>query len=206
MRKKTGTAKGKGARPGNGRIEQVETARPVDYAALFRQKVQEKRETAPTIEREFDGLMFVVRRMNMAGWLRTGRMPEYFAAIYVGDQETARQKEKKMSPEELDEIVQFQKDVVRESVVLPRVVFEDRPLEANEISFKELSESNTVAIEALVMWQLDGAPDVPVRMKGGETAQISDIKTFREESGPVQGSIAKSGSATWQTEPSPRTL
>jgi hypothetical protein len=57
----------KGARPGNGGVVAEETApaQPKDYVALFRQKVQEKKETAPTIELEFDGIPLVVRREHV---------------------------------------------------------------------------------------------------------------------------------------------
>jgi hypothetical protein len=208
MSKKAGTAKGKGVRPGNGGVVAEETAQPKDYVSLFRQKVQEKRETAPTIEMLFDGIPLVVRRMSMSGWLRSGRMPEYFAAIFIAEngQEAAKQRKRTIKPEEVPAILKFQESVVRESVVLPRIVFEERELQPDEISYTEFSEANTATIEALVMWQLYGAPDLNVQLKGGETAQISDLQNFHQKQKRVQKRGNLIGSTGIRTKPSPRNL
>lgn len=204
MSKRSSSRKGSGT--GHRSITEtppVET-QPTDYAAVFRRKLQERTNNAATIEREFDGLPLIVRRLNMTGWLRTGRMPEYFASFYSADADEQAAAKKRMSSEELAANLQFQKDVVRECVVLPHIVFEDRELGPNEISFKELAESNTVAIEILIMWQIAGCPDIPVMMKGGETAQLSEIEGFREKQGPVQGAGAGNGEVWWNTQPTVR--
>jgi hypothetical protein len=208
MSKKAGA--GQGSRVGQGRIEieDAAPAQPKDYVALFRQKVEEKRETAPAIELEFDGIPLVVRRMQMAGWLRAGRMPDYFAAIYIAENQQMAQEQQKrpIKPEEVPAILAFQEVVVRESVVLPKIVFEDRPLASDEISYTEFSLSNTAAIEALVMWQMAGAPGIPVAMKGGETAQISDIENFREKPKRVSKRGNLIGTTGVRTKPTPRNL
>jgi hypothetical protein len=208
MSKKAGA--GQGSRVGQGRIEieDAAPAQPKDYVALFRQKVEEKRETAPAIELEFDGIPLVVRRMQMAGWLRAGRMPDYFAAIYIAENQQAAQEQQKrpIKTEEVPAILAFQEVVVRESVVLPKIVFEDRPLASDEISYTEFSLSNTAAIEALVMWQMAGAPGIPVAMKGGETAEISDLENFREKPKRVSKRGNLIGTTGLRTKPTPRNL
>jgi hypothetical protein len=144
----------------------------------------------------------------MSGWLRSGRMPEYFAAIFISEngEEAAKQRKRPIKPEEVPAILKFQEDVVRESVALPRIVFEERELQPDEISYAEFSEVNTATIESLVMWQLYGAPDLEVKLKGGETAQISDIENFREKPKRVQKRGNLIGSTGTRTKPSPRNL
>lgn len=173
-----------------------------EFAAMWRQKIEE------TIEREFEGVRGLFRRVNVHEWLRRGKLPQFFADSLVEARgEAARINESELTAEDLIAYHNFKRDFVCAATVAPKIVIEDRELQEGEVSYDDLSEHCPTVLDAIFRWTLAGSPDIPVKMNGGETS-IEEIDSFREggEDGTASESSPDLQAVRHVTQPSPRTV
>jgi len=85
-----------------------------------------------------------------------------------------------MSAEDAEHFLRFQRDLVIAAVAAPKLVFEDRPLADDEISYQWLIENFKDAVLDIFEHQMLGAPGVPVRTTKGEVP-LSAVENFRDE-------------------------
>jgi hypothetical protein len=198
MRKKTGAAKG--ARPRRDRVKE----QPKDLASIWKAKAEEIEEY-PVIEREFGGLPCKVRLMPIRAWIRAGHMPAFLATEYAQTLAGIRPSETAAAytNEQQEEFLLFQRIAVCETLVEPRLVL-DREPKAGEFRYEWALVQFPKTIDELQAWILRGCPGIPIQTKGGALT-TDELSNFREGK-VVPDDVPASGSATWQTQPSPRNL
>lgn len=150
-----------------------------EFAALWREKMAQEE---PTVEREFGGFRGMFRRLPIAGWFKAGKVPQFLVHALMkarADGSFEHLQDESLSPEELSQSVEFQRKVVCQVCVNPKVVAEDRPLEEHEISYTELAEHCPDVVDLIVGWVLAGSPDIPVRMNDDSEVTVAEVESFR---------------------------
>jgi hypothetical protein len=153
----------------------------IDLAAEWRRGLAARAATAPTVEKNFLGFRCTMRRLPIAGWYKSGRMPQAVAvAMYVtqksGDPAAA---EKALTPDELRAVAAFERDAICSAVVKPRIISEGEP-GPGEIAYDELVEECPDLVAQIMGFIYANSPGVPVRTTEGETT-LEAVETFREE-------------------------
>lgn len=148
-----------------------------DFAAIWRKETSKP----ATVEREFDGLPCIARRVTMAAYLQAGKLPTFLAETLADAkgndvQVTAEQ----LSVEDAQALIKFQRDLVCDVLEVPKVVTEDRPLQDGEVSYMDLVINRPKVIEEIMTWSRWGCPDVPVKLAGGKETTLASVKKFRK--------------------------
>lgn len=156
------------------------------FAQLWQQIAAKRKETEPTAEITlpgFEDFPFIGRRVPVEGWALSGRIPislalEVVKSKNVGASEDALAEQRVGDAEKAKA---FYRDLVTAAVVEPKIVAEGEPGEG-EISYAWLVENYPKLAHAIVLWQMEGAPGVPVLTTGGETT-VEAVRSFRERPG-----------------------
>lgn len=135
------------------------------------------------VEMTFDGLPCRVRPIDLAFYVRSGRMPDYLARITFHDGDARAAVDGALAAVSTDDVLagaKFQRLIVCRALDEPRVV--DAPEgEAPEgaFTFMELSERRPAFIDAVFFWILNGCP---VRKEGeeGKGLDAEALETFPE--------------------------
>ena len=148
------------------------------------QKNRAKR-AAKTVLISIDGFEFRARRASLQAYIMAGRVPQYLADTYLkatmkrepDDDDEAEIEQPLASDTEAQEFLRFQRLIIEDSIVEPKIVFEDRELKDGEMYASEFDDST---ISKLFFWAISGAHGVPVLTRSGEvTAQA--VENFRDD-------------------------
>lgn len=140
-------------------------------------------EEEPTGEIELLGFKFIGRRIPLALWIRSGRLPEALVRQLLEAKEGAPAvpiDAERLSPGQFSRMVNFQKDAVCESVVEPRIVDHLDALQPGELRYQTLCEKRPDLVDAIVQWVYQNCPGVPVRTKEGDVS-VSALSNFPDE-------------------------
>lgn len=167
----------------------------------FKAQLAAKREAqgaALTAEITLAGITFVGRRVPLRAWTLAGRVPQSLALILEsGDPGEDGDFENQVGREEAAALLAFEQDLIRESVVEPKIVFERRPLAEGEVWSGDLPEDFLMAV---IRWAMSGSPGVPVATEGGDVP-LDAVRTFRQDGvGPEAASGAGAHGAAVQPE------
>lgn len=186
-----------------------------DIAKLWREraarKAAERDAQIVPVPVTFAGFTGRAHRLPLAAWARAGRLPEYLAAAMfaaVRGRSVERRKSE-MSPEELGQWNRFQCVAFCSMMDEPR--FADKPeseCAEDELSYQEFILMCPEAVQEGIQWQLDGCPDIPVLLEGGDTMTLGELTSFRDGgAGPSPSeSLFNRGGVWWDTRPTPRAL
>lgn len=148
-------------------------------AQQWEQQLNQRRAAQKTAQVTFAGFPVVARRVGLDVWTKAGRVPQFFFEEMWKAQDGKEPDRSEMTPEDIKRGVKFQRDMVCETVVEPKIVAEDRPLEAGEVSYSELVSVAPDFVDELMRWVVSGCPDVPVETTKGETT-VEAVANFRK--------------------------
>lgn len=140
------------------------------------------------------GVTFIGRRVSMETYLATGRIPQRLASLLSNDPDTAEASEWTVA--DLTSLGNFARMVITDAVVRPKIVYDDRPLKAGEISVADLPQG---WLDQVYQWALHGAANLPVETVGGETS-VAALETF-PDNGSGQEQSAGTGLHSPQIRP-----
>jgi hypothetical protein len=153
----------------------------MNYADTWNRQIEAKTEgTENAVELEFAGLKGLFRRLSLAGWAKTGRLP-YFV-IEMLQKAAADGKDVApalVSKEDFDKGIEYQKSIVTAVTAEPKIVDHDGPLNPGEVRYNDLAFMFPDAVDQIVAWVMSGSPEVPVRMTDGTKASLTEVGNFR---------------------------
>lgn len=153
-----------------------------EYAALWQQVAKKKVAASPTTEVEIDGFKFEGRRVQIQGWVKSGRLPqslvtELIRAEQDGDIQGAASN---VSPEQAQQLLKFQRDIVCAVVVKPKIVTHDDALAEGEVRYADISEAVPDLMDKIFAWAAGNSPSVPVATEGGEVT-LAEVRNFPDD-------------------------
>jgi hypothetical protein len=156
----------------------------MSYADEWNKKINQPSPVEKTMEMEFAGLKGVFRRVNLQGWMKTGRMPFFIIEAWQALAKEGGDSEKviKQGDIDLDELKRgfaYQKSLVMEACVDPKIVDHDGPLNPGEVRYADVAEKFPEAIDQICTWQAIGCPEIPVQMTDGTEGKLADVTSFR---------------------------
>ena len=166
------------------------------YAAQWRDRLKELKPVAPaapiTAEITLAGFTFLGKRPPLKLWISSGRLPQGFVRQVMEVKEGLRDEVDVDSLSTSDQmlLVDFQRRVILESVVDPKIV-DGLAQNDDEVSLIDLLEVFPDIINEFVNWAVRGCPGIPVQTTDGEGTSVEALETFSEDG---QKSILSSSS------------
>jgi len=124
------------------------------------------------------GFVVDVRRPSLMAWLMNGRVPETFVAAAMsvndegGDEEAKANALDGLEGDELVKMFAFMRDVVTETVVVPRIVVGAAADSEDEIDPSRIPDADFFHI-------FNWAMQAPVPMAGGKEMSVGALTSFR---------------------------
>jgi len=161
----------------------------------------------------FAGFAGRAHRIDLFGWARAGRLPQYLAvAMFAAVRgKTTEAHKDDLTEEEQAQWLRCQARIFCEMMDEPRFSTEEdragRELAADELDYAEFMVMAPEAVKEGVQWQLDGCPDIPIQTEGGEMT-LEELTGFRD--GGLGAATAESyyndTGVFWQTVATPRVM
>lgn len=150
------------------------------------QKAAERAALVQSVPITFDGFTGKAHRLFLLDWARAGRCPQFLTAAMLaavkGKSVEARKDD--LSPEEMAEYLRFQCVAFCSMMDEPRFSTDEdrkgRELAEDEMDYADFVTMCPEVVRAAVEWQLNGCPDIPVLLEGGETMTLDELESFRD--------------------------
>lgn len=130
-----------------------------------------------------DNITIRARRVTLAPYIATGRVPQRLVNLLAGREEDEAdgeaREQRDISPNELFSLGAFVRAVITDSMIEPRIVFEQRPLGEGEISAFEFTQD---WLNSVYQWSLHGA----IATTEGEVPATALENFHQEQAGPGQ--------------------
>src|SRR2546423_10508741 len=152
----------------------------MNRAQSYREKTQAAREVQAKEIPLPSGMMVLAARIDLVDWLSTGMLPQVFVEevlkiVEDGRKPTTSEVLRRAKGKAIIESLIFMRNIVQATLVSPRLVMRPDP-EKDEIAPHELTKEDFAFI---FQWQMAGAPDIPVPMKGGKQTSVGALRKFR---------------------------
>jgi hypothetical protein len=153
----------------------------MNYADQWNRQIEAKTEgTENAVELEFAGLKGLFRRLSIAGWLKTGKLPYFVIEILNGIAEKGEDASAALvSKDDFERGREFQRSVVMAVTAEPKIVDHNDPLNPGEVRYSDLAFIYPDAVDQIVAWVIAGSPEIPVQMVDGTKGNLTDVKNFR---------------------------